>query len=172
MMAVFEADPLPWLPWGHQVIDGIPTRLPRTFYYSAQDPPARHQAFCIATVESPPPPQAAALWRDQVHNFLVGPLQRNVVSSKPSLFGVGMFEMSIPNSASALVQHGQFQLQNRIVRFLQVGEAPQNHRAVLGFRRGWLMFLGMHLINATILILQVQWLLLASIIPGIIMIQC
>ncbi|KAM0868195.1 hypothetical protein ACQ4PT_041499 [Festuca glaucescens] len=143
-MAVFEVDPLPWLPWGHQVIDGGPTRLPRTYYYAAQDPPALHQAFCIATVEPPPPPQAAALWRDQVHNFLVGPLQRNVVSSQPSLFGVGMFEMSSPNSASALVQHGQFQLQNCILRFLHVGEAPQNHRAALGFRRGWLMFLGMH----------------------------
>jgi hypothetical protein len=25
-----------------------------------------------------------------------------------------------------------------------VGEAPQNHRAAIGFRRGWLMFLGVH----------------------------
>jgi hypothetical protein len=53
-MAVFEVDPVPWLPWGHQVIDGGPTRLPRSYYYAAQDPPARHQAFCIATVDPPP----------------------------------------------------------------------------------------------------------------------
>jgi hypothetical protein len=28
-MAVFEVDPTPWLPWGHEIIDGGPTRLPR-----------------------------------------------------------------------------------------------------------------------------------------------
>ncbi|KAM0851424.1 hypothetical protein ACQ4PT_052440 [Festuca glaucescens] len=54
-------------------------------------------------------------------------------------------EMSSPNSVNALVQHGQYQIQNRLLRFVHVGEAPQNHRAALGFRRGWLMFLGVHL---------------------------
>ncbi|KAM0857114.1 hypothetical protein ACQ4PT_048681 [Festuca glaucescens] len=56
-------------------------------------------------VDPPPPPHAATHWRDQVNNFLVGPLQRNVLFAQPSLFGVGLFEMSSPNSASALVQH-------------------------------------------------------------------
>ncbi|KAM0847511.1 hypothetical protein ACQ4PT_054974 [Festuca glaucescens] len=95
-------------------------------------------------VEPSPPPQAMALWREQVHDFLTGPLQSNVVNSQPSLFGVGLFHMCSPNSVNALVQHGQFQIQNRLLRFVHVGEAPQNHHAVIGFRRGWLMFLGVH----------------------------
>ncbi|KAM0927092.1 hypothetical protein ACQ4PT_003199 [Festuca glaucescens] len=143
-MAVFEVDPLPWLPWGHQIIDGGPTRLPRTYYYAAQDPLVLHQSFCIATVDPPPPPHGEEFWKEQVHNFLVGPLQRNVISTQPSLFGAGMFELSSPNSVNALVQHGQYQIQNRTLRFLHVGAAPQNHRAALGFQRGWLMFLGVH----------------------------
>jgi hypothetical protein len=95
-------------------------------------------------VEPTPPPAALALWREQVRDFLIGPLQRNVVTSQPSLFGMGLYEMSSPNSVNALVQHGQYQIQNRLLRFVHVGEAPQNHRAALGFRRGWLMFLGVH----------------------------
>jgi hypothetical protein len=143
-MAVYEVDPIPWLPWGHQVIDGGPTRLPRSYYFPAHDPPSEHQDYCIAVLDPPPPPQAAALWREQVHDFLIGPLQRNVVSIQASLFGVGLFQLNGPNSVNALVQHGLYQLQNRELRFLHVGEAPQNHRAAVGFRRGWLMFLGMH----------------------------
>ncbi|KAM0821255.1 hypothetical protein ACQ4PT_072383 [Festuca glaucescens] len=64
-MAVFEVDPLPWLPWGHQIIDGGPTRLPRTYYYAVQDPPVQHQSYCISTVDPPPPPQGEAFWREQ-----------------------------------------------------------------------------------------------------------
>jgi hypothetical protein len=55
-MAVFEVDPTPWLPWGHQVIDGGPTRLPRTYYNAPHDPLEQHQDFCIAVVEPAPPP--------------------------------------------------------------------------------------------------------------------
>ncbi|KAK1611422.1 hypothetical protein QYE76_035095 [Lolium multiflorum] len=142
-MAVFEVDPTPWLPWGHQIIDGGPTRLPRTYYNASQDPPPQHRSFCVAMVDPPPPPHAAAHWRHQVNEFLVGLLQRNVLTVQPSLFGVALFEMSSPNSASALVQHGQFQLHNRSLRFLHVDET-QNHRAILGCRRGWLMFLGVN----------------------------
>jgi hypothetical protein len=47
-MVNFEVEPTPWLPWGHHVIDGGPTRLPRSFYYPAQDPPQTHHSFCIA----------------------------------------------------------------------------------------------------------------------------
>ncbi|KAK1618561.1 hypothetical protein QYE76_024078 [Lolium multiflorum] len=143
-MAVFELDPTPWLPWGHELIDGGPTRLPRTYYFASQDPPPRHLDHCIALVDPPPPPAALALWRHQVRDFLVGPLQRNVVRSQPSIFGIGLYQMSSPNSVNALVQHGQYQIQNRLLRFVHVGQAPQNHRAAIGFRRGWLMFLGVH----------------------------
>jgi hypothetical protein len=38
-MAAFEVDPTPWLPWGHQVIDGGGTHLPRSYYYPVTDPP-------------------------------------------------------------------------------------------------------------------------------------
>jgi hypothetical protein len=50
-MANFELDPTPWLPWGHHIIDGGPTRLPRTFYFPAKDPPPQHQSFYVAVVE-------------------------------------------------------------------------------------------------------------------------
>jgi hypothetical protein len=72
-MAVFEVDPTSWLPWGHQIIDGGPMRLPRTYYNAAQDPPPQHRSFCVAMVDAPPPPHAAAHWRHQVNEFLVGP---------------------------------------------------------------------------------------------------
>jgi hypothetical protein len=102
-MAVLEVDPTPWLPWGHELIDGGPTRLPRTYYYASQDPPPRHLDHCIALVDPPPPPAGLALWREQVRDFLIGPLQRNVVRSQPSLFGVGLYQMSSPNSVNTLV---------------------------------------------------------------------
>jgi hypothetical protein len=69
-MANFEVDPMPWLPWGHHIIDGGPTRLSRSFYYPAHDPPQQHQAFCIACVHPSPPPQNEAFWRDQVCDLL------------------------------------------------------------------------------------------------------
>jgi hypothetical protein len=94
-------------------------------------------------VEPAPPPQAAAFWREQVSNFLVGPLQRNVIEFQPSLFGVGLFQLSGLSAVNALVQHGHYQMQpNRFVRFVHVDDAAENHRAVHGFCRGWLMFLG------------------------------
>jgi hypothetical protein len=107
-MAVFEVDPTPWLPWGHHVIDGGDTRLPRSYYYAPQEPLQCHQAYCIAIVEPAPPPQAAAFWREQVSNFLVGPLQRNVIEFQPSIFGVGLFQLSGPSAVNALVQHGHY----------------------------------------------------------------
>jgi hypothetical protein len=78
-MANFEVDPAPWVPWGHHIIDGGPTRLPRSFYYAAQDPQPLHQAYCIAQVHPPPPLQDEAFWQDQVRDLLLGPLNRNVI---------------------------------------------------------------------------------------------
>jgi hypothetical protein len=43
---------------------------------------------------------------DQVQNFLVGPLNRNVVDVQPSLFGIGLYQLSGPTAVNALVQHG------------------------------------------------------------------
>jgi hypothetical protein len=78
-MAVFELDPTPWLPWGHQIIDGGDTRLPRSYYNPANDPPQLHQAFCVAIVEPAPPAMHEGLWHDQVRDFLTGPLNRQVI---------------------------------------------------------------------------------------------
>jgi hypothetical protein len=142
-MVVFELDPTPWLPWGHQVIDGGATRLPRSYYNPANDPPQLHQDWCIAVIEPAPPAMHNGLWRDRVRNFLAGPLNRQVLDYQPSTFGLGMFQHNSPNSREALVQHGAFQLDNhRMVRFINVNEAPENVRAVQGYRTGWLMFLG------------------------------
>jgi hypothetical protein len=113
VMAVFEVDPTPWLPKGHQVIDGGPTRLPRTFYSGTQDLQHQHQAFCIGIVEPPPPQQSQALWRDQVWNILIGPLNRKVVDVQPSMFGTGLYQLSGPNVVNAvLVQHGRYNMNN------------------------------------------------------------
>ncbi|KAM0870932.1 hypothetical protein ACQ4PT_039719 [Festuca glaucescens] len=143
-MAVFEVDPMPWLPWGHQVIDGGPTRLPRTYYYAAEDPPAQHHSYCIAVMDPAPPPLDEAHWRNQVLNFLTGPLNRNVLDHQPSLFGIGLYKLSSPNAVNALVNHGHFQVHNSFVRFIRADDKEQNHRASQGFRRGWLMMLGIH----------------------------
>ncbi|KAM0895253.1 hypothetical protein ACQ4PT_023971 [Festuca glaucescens] len=143
-MAVFEVDPLPWLPWGHQVIDGGPTRLPRTYYYATEDPLSQHHSYCIAVMDPAPPPLDEAHWRNQVLDFLTGPLSRNVLDHQPSLFGVGLYKLSSQNAVNALVNHGHFQVQNNFVRFIRADDAEQNHRASQGFRKGWLMMLGIH----------------------------
>jgi hypothetical protein len=143
-MSVFEVDPMPWLPSGHQVIDGGLTRLPRTYYYAAEDPSSHHHSYCIAVMDPAPPPMDEAHWRNQVLNFLTGPLNRNVLDHQPSLFGIGLYKLSSPNTVNALVNHGHFKVQNNFVRFIRADDAEQNHRASQGFRTGWLMMLGIH----------------------------
>jgi hypothetical protein len=65
-----------------------------------------------------------------------------VVNHQPCLFGVGLFQLSGPNSINALVQHGPYQIGNNVfVRFVPENDL-QNHRSVQGYRNGWLMFLG------------------------------
>ncbi|KAM0853811.1 hypothetical protein ACQ4PT_050826 [Festuca glaucescens] len=91
-----------------------------------------------------PPPHDESHWRNQVLNFLNGPLNRNVLDHQPSLFGVGLFKLSSPNVVNALVSHGHFPVQNSFVRFVKADDAEQNHRASQGFRKGWLMMLGIH----------------------------
>jgi hypothetical protein len=144
-MANFEVDHLPWLPWGHHIIDSGPTRLPRSFYYPIEDPLLQHQAYCYAVVHPAPPPRQEGFWHDQVRDLLIGPLHRDLVEVQPSLFGVGLYQFSGPNAVNALVQHGPYPLpplhHNRSVRFVHVNDAI-NHRATQGFRTDWLMILG------------------------------
>jgi hypothetical protein len=145
-MAVFELDPTPWLPWGHQVIDGGNARLPRSYYTLASDPPREHQAHCIAIIEPAPPVMYEDHWRNRVRDLITGPLNRQVVDVQPTIFGIGRFQMGSPNSRDALVQHAPFHLEhNFFVRFIRPDEAREIFRAVQGFRRGWLMFLGIPL---------------------------
>jgi hypothetical protein len=119
------------LPLGHQIIDGGGARLPCSYYNPPNDPPQQHQAYCIAVVDPTPPPMQEGLWRNRVRDFLVGPLNRQVFDFQPSLFGVGLFQLSSPNSREALVQHGQFNLHtNFTVWFINPDEAEDNHRQV------------------------------------------
>jgi hypothetical protein len=105
-MAVFELDPTPWLPWGHQVIDDGDTRLPRTFYNPSSDPPQQPRVHCIAIVELAPQVFQDGHWHDRVRDFLVGPLNRQVLDVQPTLFGLGLYQLGSPNSREVLVQHG------------------------------------------------------------------
>ena len=130
------------MPWGHNIIDGGANRLPRTFYNPTQDPPRLHEDFCIAEVLPHPPIHEIAFWREQVRLFLTDHLNWVVVDHQTSVFGVGLFRMHNAMARHALVQHPPFQLQDNVfVRFMDLNDGP-NHRAALGFRRGWLMFLG------------------------------
>jgi hypothetical protein len=56
-MAVFELDPARWVPHGHQIEDGGPTRLSRMFYTPSEDPSQRYGNYVVAILE-PAPPQA------------------------------------------------------------------------------------------------------------------
>ena len=77
-MATFELNPARWVPDGFQIIDGGPTRLPRTFYTAAVNPQRSHEAYCVAIVEPPQPPEEEQFWRQQVRDFVQNQLQRIV----------------------------------------------------------------------------------------------
>ncbi|KAM0881896.1 hypothetical protein ACQ4PT_032653 [Festuca glaucescens] len=142
-MAVFEIDPTPWLPLGHQIIDGGPTCLPRAYYTPAVPPPCRHDNYCVAHIELPQP-GGDGFWRDQVRDFVQENLGLDVMDCQPSLFGVGLLEMRSSATRQILVQHPLRQIDEGVfVRFVNHDESG-NHRGVQGFRRGWLMFLGIH----------------------------
>jgi hypothetical protein len=138
-MAVYELHPTPWLPLGHQIIDSGPTRLPRMDYTPAV-PPRHHNNYHI----EPPQPGGEALWRYQVRDFVQENLGLDVMDCQPLLFGVALLEMRSSAMRQILVQHPLCQMDERVfVRFVKHDESG-NHRGVQGFRRGWLMFLGIH----------------------------
>jgi hypothetical protein len=70
-MANFELDPAHWVPLGHQIVYGGPTRLPRTFYTPAMAPAVHHGSYCVAFIEPPPPVADEAIWCDHVRDFIV-----------------------------------------------------------------------------------------------------
>jgi len=144
-MANFPLDPTRWILEGHQIIDGGPTRLPRTYYTPSVVPPHRHDHICIAELMPPPPQQQEDLWRQQVRDFIVHQLPRAVDDVQPCLFGVRLFVLHSQAARPALIDHAPYQLQNgNFVRFL-AHDDRQNHRVKVGLSTGWLMFLGLPL---------------------------
>ncbi|KAM0854125.1 hypothetical protein ACQ4PT_050627 [Festuca glaucescens] len=143
-MANFEVDPAPWLPHGHQIIDGGPTRLPQTFYSPSVDPPWRHDSICVAEL-MPPPGPLVPHWRQQVRNFIEDYLHRTVEEVQPCLFGLGVYRLRSPAARAALVNHIPYPIQNGIFVHFVNHDDRENHRAVQGFRNGWLMFLSIPL---------------------------
>jgi hypothetical protein len=107
------------------------------------DPPQQEHDTCIAIVESAPLAIHEGHWRDWVRDFLVDTLNHQVITYQPCIFGLGLYQLSSPNSREALVQHGPFHIEHNVfVRFINPDAAPENVRSVQGFRTGWLMFLG------------------------------
>ena len=87
-MANFELDPAPWTPAGHEIIDGGPTRLPRTFYSPAVAPPRRHGSWCVGMLMPPQPAEEIPMWRQMVRNYIVNVQRRAVEDFQPALFGL------------------------------------------------------------------------------------
>jgi hypothetical protein len=56
---------------------------------------------------------------------------------------VGLYQFSGPTAVGGLVHHEHYNINdNTTIRFILVDDAI-NHRAEQGFRKGWLMFVGM-----------------------------
>ncbi|KAE8778128.1 hypothetical protein D1007_48994 [Hordeum vulgare] len=61
-MENFELDPEFFLPPGHNIIDGGPDRLPRTYTTSAVPITRRHERFVIVDVHPAPPADNVVQW--------------------------------------------------------------------------------------------------------------
>jgi hypothetical protein len=141
-MANFELNPARWVPHGFHIVDGGPTRLPRSFYNATVAPAVSHGNFCVAQLNPPPQQQDEVFWRDIIREFIINHHQRAVENMQPCLFGVGLFELRSPASVAALVQQQPFEIaDNVLVRFVHHNNR-NNHRLVQGARRGWIMVLG------------------------------
>ncbi|KAM0914851.1 hypothetical protein ACQ4PT_011229 [Festuca glaucescens] len=75
-------------------------------------------------------------FRSQVHVDEVQPA---------SIFGLGYYRLRSPAARAALVAHVPYQLQNGFFVCFVNHDDRDNHRAVQGFRSGWLMFLAIPL---------------------------
>ena len=88
-MAVYEIDPESWQPQGQQIIDGVLTRLSRTFYTPVVRPPRRHEAFCVVHLMPEKPMEEEPFWREHVSEHIFG-LGWAVVDFQPWIFGLGL----------------------------------------------------------------------------------
>ena len=144
-MANFELDPLPYVPSGFEIIDGGPLCLPRTFSTPAVAPDRRHEEYAIGIIEPAPLPEEIQLYRNMVSDFVVNQLERQVLKTQPWIQGVGLFRFRSAISIQIMVDHPPFDFGNdRFVRFIPHDEGI-NYRAAQGFRRGWVMLLGIPL---------------------------
>lgn len=104
-MANFPLDPHEFLPPGFEIIDGGPTRLPRTFFSPAVTPDHHHEQFAIGIVEPPPPLGQIHHFCQLVSDFVMTQLHRDVLSDQQWIEGVGLFEFRTPASRHAIMNH-------------------------------------------------------------------
>ncbi|KAI4997963.1 hypothetical protein ZWY2020_053305 [Hordeum vulgare] len=143
-MANFELDPKFFLPPGHNIIDGGPDRLPRTYTTPAVPITRRHEHFVIADVHPAPPADHVVQVRQEVAALL---LHRglHVRSAQPWIEGVGLFELRDAADSYAAVHMVPHEVAHTsIVRFLRHDQGV-GFRGQEGFRHGRLMLLGVPL---------------------------
>ena len=144
-MAKFALDQMEFIPSGFDIIDGGELRLPRTFFALAVAPDRQHEDYAIAIVEPAPLPEEVLIYRNMVSDFVVNTLGRAVLDAQPWIQGVGLFRFNSPFAQQALVDHPLCALGNdKFVRFVPHDEGI-NYRAIQGFRRGWVMIVGIPL---------------------------
>ena len=91
-MASFDLDPEFFLPPGHNIIDGGPDRLPRTYTTPAVPITRRHERFVIADVHPAPSADNVIQVRQEVAALLLHQ-GLHVRSAQPWIEGVGLFEL-------------------------------------------------------------------------------
>lgn len=138
-MENYELDPRRFLPAGHDIVDGRPFRVPRTFYTPAQAPPRHHEAYMVGIVEPVLPPEEVAMLCQQVLDFIADELELPVISAQTWFQGVGLYQMQDPVIRTALVNHAPWPLgvnqhgEEIFVRFIN-HDAGEGFRAIQGHR--------------------------------------
>ncbi|KAE8814991.1 hypothetical protein D1007_07705 [Hordeum vulgare] len=143
-MANFELDPEFFLPPGHNIIDGGPDRLPRTYTTPAVPITRRHERFVIADVHPAPPAEDVIQVRQEVVVLLLHQ-GLHVRSAQPWIEGVGLFELrDAAESYAAVHMVPQPVAHNSVVCFMRHDQGLGFHGQE-GFRQGCLMLLGVPL---------------------------
>jgi hypothetical protein len=115
-MVVYELDPTPWPPLGHEIIDGGPTRLPRTLCTPAVVPPRCHGNYCIAYAK-PAQLEGNGFWCNQVNIFIHHNLELEVMHVQPWLFGIGIFKMRRSTARQILIRQLPYRIEDDVSSF-------------------------------------------------------
>ncbi|KAE8780614.1 hypothetical protein D1007_46251 [Hordeum vulgare] len=143
-VANFELDPEFFLPPGHNIIDGGPDRLPRTYTTPAVTITRRHERVVITDVHPAPPADNVIQVRQEVVALLLHQ-GLHVWSAQPWIEGVGLFELrDAAESYAAVHMVPQEVAHNSVVRFLRHDQGL-GFRGQEGFLQGCLMILGVPL---------------------------